>query len=138
MQMFRQWLILFSALLILAPSAQAGLPFSADGEKLPSLAPILERSTPAVVNILTRATVKTQRNPLLDDPFFKDFFNLRPQRKRETQGLGSGVIVDAKNGYILTNNHVIKGADIITVTLCPPGRRRRRRWPTTRRQTSRD
>jgi len=117
MQMFRQWLILFSALFILAPSAQAGLPFSADGEKLPSLAPILERSTPAVVNILTRATVKTQRNPLLDDPFFKDFFNLRPQRKRETQGLGSGVIVDAKNGYILTNNHVIKGADIITVTL---------------------
>ena len=117
MQMFRQWLILFSALLILASSAQAGLPFSADGEKLPSLAPILERSTPAVVNILTRATVKTQRNPLLDDPFFKDFFNLQPQRKRQTQGLGSGVIVDAKNGYILTNNHVIKGADIITVTL---------------------
>ena len=117
MQMFRQWLILFSALFILASSAQAGLPFSADGEKLPSLAPILERSTPAVVNILTRATVKTQRNPLLDDPFFKDFFNLQPQRKRQTQGLGSGVIVDAKNGYILTNNHVIKGADIITVTL---------------------
>ena len=117
MQMFRQWLILFSALFILAASAQAGLPFSADGEKLPSLAPILERSTPAVVNILTRATVKTQRNPLLDDPFFKEFFNLQPQRKRETQGLGSGVIVDAKNGYILTNNHVIKGADIITVTL---------------------
>ena len=117
MQMFRQWLVLFSALFIFATSAQAGLPFSADGEKLPSLAPILERSTPAVVNILTRATVKTQRNPLLDDPFFKDFFNLQPQRKRQTQGLGSGVIVDAKNGYILTNNHVIKGADIITVTL---------------------
>ncbi len=121
MQMFRQFLTLFSApfitLFILVSSAQAGLPFSADGEKLPSLAPILERSTPAVVNILTRSTVKVRRNPLLDDPFFKDFFNLQPQRKRETQGLGSGVIVDAKKGYILTNNHVIAGADIITVTL---------------------
>jgi len=117
MQMFRQLVILFSALLILTSPAQAGLPFSADGKKLPSLAPILERSTPAVVNILTRSTVQVRRNPLLDDPFFQDFFNLRPQRKRETQGLGSGVIVDAKQGYIITNNHVIQGADIITVTL---------------------
>ncbi len=116
MQTFRRWFI-FSLLTLLSLPVNAGLPFAANGQQLPTLAPILERSTPAVVNILTRATVQTQRNTLLDDPFFKHFFNLQPQRKRETQGLGSGVIVDAKRGYILTNNHVIKGADIITVSL---------------------
>ena len=115
--MQKRWYWLIFTLFIFSIPVHAGLPFSANGQKLPSLAPILERSTPAVVNILTRSTVQTQRNPLLDDPFFKHFFNLKPQRKRETQGLGSGVIVDAKNGYILTNNHVIKGADIITVSL---------------------
>jgi len=115
MRMRHYWLII--TLTILSASSYAGLPFAANGQQLPSLAPILERSTPAVVNILTRATIQTQRNPLLDDPFFKHFFNLQPQRKRETQGLGSGVIVDANKGYILTNNHVIKGADIITVSL---------------------
>lgn len=115
MQNRHYWLIV--TLLILSLPAQAGLPFAANGQQLPSLAPILERSTPAVVNILTRSTVAAPRNSLLDDPFFKHFFNLQPQRKRETQGLGSGVIVDAKNGYILTNNHVIQKADIITVSL---------------------
>ncbi len=116
MHTYRHWLI-FNLLILLSLPVNAGLPFAANGQQLPSLAPILERSTPAVVNILTRATIQTQRNPLLDDPFFKHFFNLQPQRKQETQGLGSGVIVDAKRGYILTNNHVIKGADIITVSL---------------------
>lgn len=116
MQTFRHWLI-YTLLLLLSLPVNAGLPFAANGQQLPSLAPILERSTPAVVNILTRATLRTQRNTLLDDPFFKHFFNLQPQQKQETQGLGSGVIVDAQRGYILTNNHVIKGADIITVSL---------------------
>jgi len=117
MQLLRHRHILFFILLMLSSVAHAGLPFSANGQQLPTLAPILERSTPAVVNILTRSTVPAPRNSLLDDPFFKHFFNLQPQRKRETQGLGSGVIVDAKNGYILTNNHVIQKADIITVSL---------------------
>ncbi len=116
MQANRHWLI-FTLLTLLSLPVHAGLPFSADGQQLPSLAPIIKRSTPAVVNILTRSTVHTERNPLLDDPFFQRFFNLQPQRKRETQGLGSGVIVDAKRGYILTNNHVIQKADIITVSL---------------------
>jgi len=116
MQARRHWLI-FTLLTVLSLPSYAGLPISADGQQLPSLAPILKRTTPAVVNILTRATIPTDRNSLLNDPFFKHFFNLQPQRQRETQGLGSGVIVDAKQGYILTNNHVIKGADIITVSL---------------------
>lgn len=85
---------------------------------LPSLAPMLEQTTPGVVNIATRGTVKLQSNPLFEDPFFRHFFDI-PQRptERQTQSLGSGVIVDAKEGYILTNNHVIESADEIAVTL---------------------
>ncbi len=100
--------------------ANAALPVALNGQQLPSLAPVLERSTPAVVNIFTRTRVKVQVNPLLNDPFFQRFFDIPQQprqRQRETEGLGSGVIVDAKKGYILTNNHVIQKADEITVTL---------------------
>ncbi len=103
---------------ICAP-AWAALPISLDGQKLPSLAPMLEKIIPAVVNIATRGRTKRRIElPLLDDPFFRRFFG-RPsiERIQETQSLGSGVIVDAKNGYVLTNNHVIKDAFEITVTL---------------------
>lgn len=89
---------------------------------MPSLAPMLERAVPGVVNISTRGKVKV-RNPLLDSPFYDDPFFRRffgqpdiPQY-RETQSLGSGVIVDAKNGYIITNTHVVADAESITVTL---------------------
>jgi len=97
--------------------AQAALPASVDGEALPSLAPVLERVTPSVVNIYTQTRVRV-RSPLMDDPFFRRFFNV-PDRPREriAQSLGSGVIVDAAEGYVLTNNHVIAGADDISVTL---------------------
>ncbi|MCX7674136.1 MAG: DegQ family serine endoprotease [Thiobacillaceae bacterium] len=81
-----------------------------------SLAPMLDKVLPAVVNISTQSTVRTRRNPLLDDPFFRHFFDL-PEVPREAQNLGSGVIVDAKAGYVLTNHHVVEGADEITVTL---------------------
>lgn len=95
----------------------AALPVSLDGEQLPSLAPVLEQVTPSVVNIYTQTRVKV-RSPLMDDPFFRRFFNI-PDRPRErvSQSLGSGVIVDDKEGYVLTNNHVIAGADDISVTL---------------------
>lgn len=85
---------------------------------IPSLAPMLQETTPGVVNIATRGTVKLQSNPLFEDPFFRHFFDI-PQRpmERQTQSLGSGVIVDAKKGYILTNNHVVESADEIAVTL---------------------
>ncbi len=99
--------------------AVAVLPAFVDGQPLPSLAPMIEKTRPAVVNIATRGSVDVQNHPLLDDPlfrrFFKGFENL-PHRK-EIKSLGSGVIIDADAGYIVTNHHVIDGADEISVTL---------------------
>jgi len=110
---------IFVLIFIFSLSAQAGLPMAdSQGKALPSLAPMLEQATPAVVNINTSSKVRIQNNPLLDDPFFRHFFDIPEQpRERTTQSLGSGVIVDAKKGYILTNNHVIDKADEIRVTL---------------------
>ena len=113
----------FALLLLLgvAGVSHATLPLvDSQGKPLPTLAPMLERTMPAVVNIATSGHVRVQESPLFSDPFFRHFFNLPDQqqpREQRTQALGSGVIVDAKNGYILTNNHVIDKADMITVTL---------------------
>ncbi len=106
------WLVLSSM------AATAALPLELPGgEQLPSLAPMLDRATPAVVNIATYTTVQV-RNPLLEDPFFRRFFNVPDQRRfRRTQSAGSGVVVDADSGYIVTNNHVVERADEVTVTL---------------------
>ncbi len=99
-------------------NAEAALPVEADGRPLPTLAPMLERVTPAVVNIATRDRVRQRENPLLSDPFFRRFFDLpAPRRKRPSQSLGSGVIIDASQGYVVTNHHVIAKAQTITVTL---------------------
>ena len=98
-------------LLLAAGSTRSALPI-----ELPSLAPMLDRVNPAVVNIATSITVV--RNPLLNDPFFRRFFNV-PEggRYRRTNSTGSGVVVDAALGYIVTNNHVVERADEIEVTL---------------------
>ena len=101
-----------------ALAAHAALPVSMDSQPLPSLAPMLERVMPAVVNISIRGEVTVREHPLLSDPFFRRFFNVPEQRrKRNTQSLGSGVIVDAKNGYVVTNHHVVEYAKEITITL---------------------
>jgi len=124
MPSFRPFLLtatLFIAAFLSAISstANAALPAYMDGKPLPSLAPMIEKTRPAVVNIATRGSVDIQNHPLLNDPlfrrFFKGFENL-PQRK-EVKSLGSGVIIDADAGYIVTNHHVIAGADEIAVTL---------------------
>ena len=96
-------------------AARAALPFAVDGQPLPSLAPMLERVQPAVVNLSTTARLRSFEHPLLRDPFFRRFFNM-PNRPRRGSSVGSGVIVDAKKGYIITNHHVIEHADAITVT----------------------
>jgi Do/DeqQ family serine protease len=77
---------------------------------------MLEKVTPAVVNIATYTTVQV-RNPLMDDPFFRRFFNVPDSQRsyRRTQAAGSGVIVDARQGFIVTNNHVVDRADEISV-----------------------
>ena len=100
--------------------ADSVLPFTnAEGE--PTLAPIIKEIGPAVVNIATEGTVKGgAENPLLDDPFFEQFLPNAPQGEqqgRPANSVGSGVIVDADKGYIITNHHVIQHADKIYVTL---------------------
>lgn len=115
----RRWaaLSLFAAAALPLAGHAAALPPVVDGQPLPSLAPMLEKVTPAVVNISTKTRVQV-RDPFFEDPVFRQFFGLQGSpRERVEQSLGSGVIVDAAKGYVLTNNHVVGGADDITVTL---------------------
>jgi len=97
--------------------ASAGTPLVGMDGQTPTLAPLLKQVTPAVVNIAVKGTEEVD-NPLLKDPLFRRFFNL-PEGpiKREVQAAGSGVIIDAQTGYVITNNHVIEHADHIVVTL---------------------
>jgi Do/DeqQ family serine protease len=94
-----------------------GLPAFTENQALPTLAPMLERSMPAVVNISTSTNVEGRENPLLQDPYFRQFFNIPKQSRQQKNSLGSGVIIDSDKGYVLTNNHVIDKADKIMVTL---------------------
>lgn len=116
--------LLLTVMLALAPAlslpqgAVAALPAAVDGRPLPTLAPMLKEVTPAVVNIATVGRVRIQQNPLLNDPFFRRFFDIPDQpRERQTQSLGSGVVIDAEQGYVLTNHHVIDKAEQIRVML---------------------
>lgn len=98
------------------PSAQAAPPSMIVGTT-PSLAPMLEDVTPAVVNIYTRQVIEVQ-NPLAVDPIFRRFFGIPDgPLRRESQSLGSGVIVDAERGYVLTNHHVVANATEVSVQL---------------------
>jgi len=92
----------------------ATLPTLVDDTPLPSLAPMLREVMPSVVSVQT--TQRQQVSPFGNDPFFRRMFPELSQ-ERIAQSLGSGVIVDADNGYVLTNHHVIEGADEVTVTL---------------------
>lgn len=111
-------LLIVWILAVAGQSVVAGLPHAVGDKELPSLAPMLEEVMPAVVNISTEGTVRLRQNPLFQDPFFRRFFDIPDMpMERRTQSLGSGVIVDADRGLLLTNHHVIANADEITVTL---------------------
>ena len=107
----------FAASLMIAGSASAALPFfSNDNEPVTSLAPMLEKTTPGIVTISVEGTqVSRQQVPEM----FRRFFggNGEQVQERPFKGLGSGVIIDADKGYIVTNNHVVDNADEITVKL---------------------
>ncbi|WP_224055456.1 Do family serine endopeptidase [Vibrio penaeicida] len=104
---------------IIAPlPATAALPVAVSGEQLPSLAPMLEKVTPAVVSIAVEGKhVATQRVPEAFRFFFGPDFPAEQVQERPFRGLGSGVVIDAEKGHIVTNYHVIKGADEIRVQL---------------------
>jgi len=109
-------LTLAVALIFAAGPARAVAPLA----EMPTLAPMIAEVSPAVVNIAVSGT-ENVRNPLFDDPFFKRFFERRgrefPQRKRRVRGQGSGVVIDAAEGHVITNHHVVEDADEIIVTL---------------------
>jgi serine protease Do/serine protease DegQ len=99
-----------------AAPANAGIPIIGD---VPTLAPVVDKVVQGVVNIAVSGSVEYQ-NPLMADPLFRQFFRIPDQTvRRQVQSAGSGVIVDAANGYILTNNHVVAVAanQVIEVTL---------------------
>jgi serine protease Do/serine protease DegQ len=107
-----------AALLIISTPARSALPLAMDGQPMPSLSTMLKRVTPGVVNISTKTQIQQAEHPLMRDPVFRHFFGVpNMPRQRESSSLGSGVIVDARRGYVLTNNHVVDKADEITVTL---------------------
>ncbi len=128
----RSWQAVSLALISLAVAAgsstlNAQSPVPSAGDDVPTLAPLVKQVTPSVVNIATRGKVRVEDSPLfndpnfrrfLEDPRFRRFFSLPdPRAERESHSIGSGVIVDARAGYVLTNHHVIKDADEILVTL---------------------
>lgn len=117
-QLFRIFLL---SILLAAPAAQAKAPpLSAEGG-IVTIAPMLEQVTPAVVSIAVESQQPASTNPLFSDPFFRDFFDAptQPDRSNEVPVLsaGSGVIVDAGNGYVMTNAHVVENGTRIRVIL---------------------
>ena len=117
-------MIIVRAFMALLAISAAAAPALAQDRRVPSsaaelrmsYAPIVQRVQPAVVNVYAAKTVQT-RNPLLDDPIFRRFFGVPGQQPEQMQrSLGSGVMVDS-SGLVVTNNHVIEGADQVKVSL---------------------
>ena len=119
----RHVFLLATLVLPLAASnaSYAALPTEVNGQPLPSLSNMLEQVTPAVVNITTEGHQQANAtDPFLNDPFFKRFFGDSANNnngERAITGTGSGVIIHAQRGHVLTNFHVIESSDRIFVTL---------------------
>lgn len=109
--------------LAVVPVTQASLPSQIQGQPLPSLAPMLEKVLPAVVSVHVEGTESDSKQQQIPEQL-KRFFEQNGQdgaqsdeKSQEFEGLASGVIIDAAKGYVLTNNHVVNGADKISVQL---------------------
>ncbi|WP_110455783.1 Do family serine endopeptidase DegQ [Shewanella algidipiscicola] len=110
--------LLGASLMVMPVVSQAAIPLAVGGQELPSLAPMLEKTTPAVVAVAVSGThVSKQRLPDAFRYFFGPNAPREQVQERPFKGLGSGVIIDADKGYIVTNNHVIDGADEILIGL---------------------
>lgn len=111
--------LLSLALLVLTLTASqpaAGqIPDIKTGGSVPTLAPLVRQVTPAVVNISVHGRVR-EDNPLYRDPLFREFFDVPRQIEKEVNATGSGVIVDAQRGFVLTNNHVVEGTSAVQIT----------------------
>ncbi len=114
----RVWMYTLLLVSSVATQAWATVPVPLNQRGLPTLSPLLKEVTAAVVNISVMSKVQTTQNPLFNDPFFRRFFDL-PERApvQPRMSAGSGVIIDAEKGYVLTNHHVVEGADEVRVTL---------------------
>lgn len=107
-----------NVLIIFSNISAAALPVAVDGQPLPTLAPMLEKVQKSIVSISTDIKLKSPSEPFYDDPFFRRFYEQRHAAKkaRQRQLAAAGVVVDAENGYILTNEHSIVSANKIIVT----------------------
>ena len=108
--------LLLTLSMSIPPAVPAGWPIEIDGQPLPSLAPMLEKVLPAVVNVSVTSPAR-QANSLAQDPFFRHFFGIPEDAPDTEQAAGSGVIIDASQGYIVTNHHVIQSAQSVSITL---------------------
>ena len=117
MNLIRSFALLLVSAVVATPALAQDRRVPSSGAELRlSYAPIVQRVQPAVVNVYA-ANVVQNRNPLLDDPIFRRFFGVPGQQPEQMQrSLGSGVMVDA-SGLVVTNNHVIEGADQVKISL---------------------
>jgi serine protease Do/serine protease DegQ len=97
------------------PAGASTLPPPVNGQPMPSLAPMIAQVTPGVVNISVVA--RAEDNPLMRDPFYRRFLEQPDRPQRQERAAGSGVIIDAERGLVITNNHVVKDAREVVVTL---------------------
>lgn len=100
------WLLSIGTSLAQIPDLSSG--------RVPTLAPLVREVTPAVVNISVQGKIR-EDNPLYHDPFFREFFDVPKQLEKEINATGSGVIVDAQKGYVLTANHVVAQASVVQI-----------------------